>query len=76
MKGLSGSVEDGRFVIAATARKKVTLFDVIRRGRFLPYGWLGISPELPQRVSCLRFHIPSVPYCVVRPLGCVMVYFN
>ena len=55
---------------------KKTIFDFIRRGRFLPNGRLGVSPELPQRVSCLRFHIPSVPYCVVRPLGCVMVYFN
>ena len=75
MKGLSGSVEDGRSAIAATAQQ-IPIFDFIRRGGFLSNGRFGVSPKLPQCVSCLRFHVSSVPHCVVRPLGCVVIYFN
>ena len=53
----------------------VTLFDFVRRGRFLSNGRLGISPQLPQCVSWLRFHVFPVPHCVVRPLGCVCDLF-
>ena len=70
MKGLSGSVEDGRSAIAATARRMSPSFT----GRFLPNGRLGVSPKLPQCVSCLWFHVFSVPHCVVRPLGCSVIY--
>ena len=46
-----------------------------KTGWFVPNGRLGVSPKLPQCVSCLRFHVFSVPHCVVRPLECVVIYF-
>ena len=51
---------DGRSAIAATARQMSPLFE---RGRFLSNGRLGISPQLPQCVSWLRFHVFPVPHC-------------
>ena len=53
----------------------VTLFYFIGRGRFARNGRLGVSPQLPQCVSMLRFHIFPVPHCVMRPLGCFVIYF-
>ena len=70
MKGLSGSVGRRQVCDSGYCTGNVTIFNFIRRGRFLSNGRLGVSPKLPQCASCLRFHVPSVPYCVVRPLGC------
>ena len=36
---------------------------LFERGRFLSNGRLGISPQLPQCVSWLRFHVFPVPHC-------------
>ena len=74
MKGLSGSVEDGRSAIAATARRMSHLSH--QKTEMICAQWPARSqPQLPQCVSCLRFHVFSVPHCVVRPLGCSVIYF-
>ena len=62
---MSGSVEDGRFAIAATARRMPLSFTLEDGDDFAPNGRLGVSPRLPQCVSC-----PSVPCIFGSTLRC------
>ena len=73
MKGLSGSVGDGRCLIAATARKMSLALISYEGDVFFP---MAGSESAHSCVSWFWLHVPSVPYCMVRPLRCVMVDFN
>ena len=64
MKGLSGSVEDGRFVIAATARKMSPSLISYEGGDFCP---MAARSQSKVAAACI---LSSVPYTFCSILRC------
>ena len=61
--------------MAATARKTSFVWNSYEVDVFL----LMVGSESAHSccsVSWFRLHVPSIPYCMVGPLRCVMVDFN